>query len=251
MGSRSSTTGYSATPTTATGPTSTGTSRHVGAPEVRHHPSAHHGRRPGPARQRRASILAGVGVSRLLRRRCCITGPTVPGATGTATSTASKPTPAPRRNAASRRGKPAKTGFPIRRRRDASTARDRLHAQPGADDRRIVSGQGPSSAVAMGRRMVPGSTRGRRHGQQPARVAVVRGCGTDAAPYFRVFNPTTQGEKFDPSGDYIRRWVPELRDGRRRPTLLRKGERPQGYPAPIVDHRAERAEALRRYRSLS
>jgi deoxyribodipyrimidine photo-lyase len=73
------------------------------------------------------------------------------------------------------------------------------------------------------------------------------GCGTDAAPYFRVFNPTTQAEKFDPSGDYVRRWVPELRACS--DALLRKGERPQGYPAPIVDHRAERAEALRRYRS--
>jgi deoxyribodipyrimidine photo-lyase len=75
------------------------------------------------------------------------------------------------------------------------------------------------------------------------------GCGTDAAPYFRVFNPTTQGGKFDPSGDYIRRWVPELRGAD--DATLQKGERPQGYPAPIVDHRAERAEALRRYQSLS
>jgi deoxyribodipyrimidine photo-lyase len=74
------------------------------------------------------------------------------------------------------------------------------------------------------------------------------GCGTDAAPYFRVFNPAAQGEKFDPSGDYVRRWVPELADAD--DPLLRKGERPQGYPAPIVDHRAERAEALRRYQSL-
>ena len=80
------------------------------------------------------------------------------------------------------------------------------------------------------------------------------GCGTDAAPYFRVFNPAKQGEKFDPSGDYIRRWVPELsalediRDIRDiRPP---KGTRPSGYPAPIVDHGSERAEALRRYRRL-
>lgn len=73
------------------------------------------------------------------------------------------------------------------------------------------------------------------------------GCGTDAAPYFRIFNPTTQGEKFDPSGDYIRRWVPELRDA----DASGKGERPQQYPAPIVDHRAERAEALRRYQELA
>ena len=39
----------------------------------------------------------------------------------------------------------------------------------------------------------------------------VAGTGRDAAPYFRVFNPVTQGEKFDPDGDYVRRWVPELR----------------------------------------
>ena len=38
----------------------------------------------------------------------------------------------------------------------------------------------------------------------------VAGCGADAAPYFRIFNPVNQGEKFDPDGDYVRRWVPEL-----------------------------------------
>jgi deoxyribodipyrimidine photo-lyase len=75
----------------------------------------------------------------------------------------------------------------------------------------------------------------------------------DFAPYGvrrdeRVFNPSTQGERSDPAGDYIRRWVPVLRavdDAH-----LRKGERPQGYPAPIVDHGAERADALRRYQSI-
>lgn len=71
------------------------------------------------------------------------------------------------------------------------------------------------------------------------------GSGTDAAPYFRVFNPTTQGEKFDPAGDYVRRWVPELADVN--DVHLKSDHRPPGYPAPIVDHRQERAEALRRY----
>ncbi|MBU3750369.1 MAG: deoxyribodipyrimidine photo-lyase [Mycobacterium sp.] len=71
------------------------------------------------------------------------------------------------------------------------------------------------------------------------------GTGTDAAPYFRVFNPTAQGEKFDPAGDYVRRWVPELADTPDPHRL--KGGRPAGYPEPIVDHAAERIEALRRY----
>jgi len=74
------------------------------------------------------------------------------------------------------------------------------------------------------------------------------GTGTDAAPYFRVFNPTSQALKFDADGAYVRRWVPELAhldvpDLHDPPPLLR----PAGYPAPMVDHGAERAEALRRY----
>jgi deoxyribodipyrimidine photo-lyase len=91
--------------------------------------------------------------------------------------------------------------------------------------------------------LVDGDMASNQHGWQWS-----AGCGTDAAPYFRVFNPTTQGEKFDPAGDYIRRWVPELRDAD--DVHLKKGQRPSGYPQPIVDHSAERTEALRRYQSL-
>jgi deoxyribodipyrimidine photo-lyase len=91
--------------------------------------------------------------------------------------------------------------------------------------------------------LVDGDMANNQHGWQWC-----AGCGTDAAPYFRVFNPTTQGEKFDPSGDYIRRWVPELRSAD--DVHLRRGERPDAYPAPIVDHAAERTEALQRYQSI-
>jgi deoxyribodipyrimidine photo-lyase len=77
----------------------------------------------------------------------------------------------------------------------------------------------------------------------------VAGTGTDASPYFRVFNPVTQGEKFDPDGDYVRRWVPELAHlpGRKvhQPWRVEGGHR-GGYPEPVVDHAEERAEALRR-----
>ena len=77
----------------------------------------------------------------------------------------------------------------------------------------------------------------------------VAGCGTDASPYFRVFNPTTQGRKFDPDGVYVKRWVPELREVDAKhvhePEAAPDGL-PEGYPAPIVDHREERAEALAR-----
>jgi deoxyribodipyrimidine photo-lyase len=91
--------------------------------------------------------------------------------------------------------------------------------------------------------LVDGDMSNNQHGWQWA-----AGCGTDAAPYFRVFNPTTQGAKFDPDGDYVRRWVPELADVKKVHDL--GDERPKGYPAPIVDHKRERQEALRRYNQL-
>lgn len=81
----------------------------------------------------------------------------------------------------------------------------------------------------------------------------VAGSGVDAVPFFRIFNPIRQGERFDPNGDYVRRYVPELRGipGARvhRPWLLPGGP-PAGYPMPIVDHPHERREALRRYSAV-
>lgn len=83
------------------------------------------------------------------------------------------------------------------------------------------------------------------------------GCGCDAQPYFRIFNPVTQGEKFDPEGDYVRRWVPELARLPARyihapwaapgETLEAAGVRlDQDYPRPVVDHRQARERFLSR-----
>lgn len=80
----------------------------------------------------------------------------------------------------------------------------------------------------------------------------VAGCGTDAAPYFRIFNPVTQGQRYDPDGEYIRRWIPELRgiEGRKIHEPWTLDSPPEDYPAPMVDHAAERRESLRRYESV-
>ena len=78
----------------------------------------------------------------------------------------------------------------------------------------------------------------------------VAGTGTDAAPYFRIFNPVTQGLKFDPAGDYVRRFVPELRhlDGAAAQEPWRWDDGYAcGYPERIVDHAAARGDALARY----
>ena len=79
------------------------------------------------------------------------------------------------------------------------------------------------------------------------------GCGTDASPYFRIFNPISQGLKFDPNGDYVRRFVPELAHIQgaavHEPWLLIDGLA-KGYPAPIVDHSVEREESLARLAEL-
>ncbi|GAA1424250.1 deoxyribodipyrimidine photo-lyase [Agrococcus citreus] len=75
------------------------------------------------------------------------------------------------------------------------------------------------------------------------------GTGTDAAPYFRVFNPVLQGQKFDPDGDYVRRWVPELAHipgaAVHEPWKAAEGYA-HGYTPRILDHAAERREALDR-----
>ncbi|MCA1779743.1 MAG: DNA photolyase family protein [Xanthomonadaceae bacterium] len=81
------------------------------------------------------------------------------------------------------------------------------------------------------------------------------GCGADAAPYFRIFNPMIQGKKFDPDGHYVRQWLPELRklpnryihepweapDGILRQAGITLGE---DYPRPIIDHKQGRERAL-------
>jgi deoxyribodipyrimidine photo-lyase len=89
----------------------------------------------------------------------------------------------------------------------------------------------------------------------------IAGCGADAAPYFRIFNPVAQGEKFDPEGRYVRRWVPELarlpdslihKPWTAPPLLLSGSSIRLGstYPAPIVDHALARQRALDAYASL-
>lgn len=87
------------------------------------------------------------------------------------------------------------------------------------------------------------------------------GCGADAAPYFRVFSPVLQSEKFDPEGTYIKRWVPELAN-LPKPWFHRPWDAPaellkahgvelgKNYPKPIVDHSIARQRALEAFKSL-
>jgi deoxyribodipyrimidine photo-lyase len=87
------------------------------------------------------------------------------------------------------------------------------------------------------------------------------GTGTDAQPYFRIFNPTSQGERFDPEGAYVRRYVPELANVPNRyihaPHLMAPADQLRAdirvgrdYPAPIVDHKERRERALALYKAV-
>ena len=82
----------------------------------------------------------------------------------------------------------------------------------------------------------------------------VAGCGADAAPYYRIFNPTRQSEKFDGTAEYIRRWVPELAAlGNKEihaPSQANLVEKNISYPLPCVDHKQAREAALVRYQSI-
>jgi deoxyribodipyrimidine photo-lyase len=75
--------------------------------------------------------------------------------------------------------------------------------------------------------LIDGDIASNNHGWQWA-----AGTGTDAAPYFRVFNPTLQQERYDPTGEYVGRWVPDL-------------------VMPMLDHKVERDEALRRLKAVA
>ena len=89
----------------------------------------------------------------------------------------------------------------------------------------------------------------------------VAGSGADAAPYFRIFNPVTQGEKFDKQGEYVRRWVPEIAELPDKylhtpweaPTAILEGAGVvlgEQYPEPIVDHKQARQGALDAYDTI-
>jgi len=96
--------------------------------------------------------------------------------------------------------------------------------------------------------LIDGDIASNQHGWQ-----WTAGTGTDAAPFHRIFNPTLQAERFDPNGEYIKKYVPELRDVPA-PDCLRPQEGTllgaMDYVPPIVDHGVERAEALARLAEL-
>jgi deoxyribodipyrimidine photo-lyase len=89
-------------------------------------------------------------------------------------------------------------------------------------------------------------------GNNAANWQWVAGCGTDAAPYFRIFNPVLQGKKFDANGHYVRRWLPELANvpDKFLHDPWNSPNPPAGYPAPIVDHAAARERALAAFRQI-
>jgi deoxyribodipyrimidine photo-lyase len=90
----------------------------------------------------------------------------------------------------------------------------------------------------------------------------VAGSGADASPFFRIFNPMVQGDKFDPQGEYVRRWCPELKNlpdkhihapfAAGTDALAAAGVTlGRDYPKPIVDHAEARAAALAAYRKIT
>jgi deoxyribodipyrimidine photo-lyase len=85
----------------------------------------------------------------------------------------------------------------------------------------------------------------------------VAGCGADAAPYFRIFNPILQGEKFDKEGEYVKKWVPELKNISKKfihkPWELEDEKNfklGKDYPLPIVDHVEARTKALNAFKKI-
>ena len=86
----------------------------------------------------------------------------------------------------------------------------------------------------------------------------VAGCGADAAPYFRIFNPILQGERFDSLGNYVKKWIPELSDVPRKfihkpwelDIKIKNFELGKTYPKPIVIHEEARNAALKAFQKI-
>jgi deoxyribodipyrimidine photo-lyase len=145
-----------------------------------------------------------------------------------------------------------RTGFPIvdagmRQLRESGWMHNRVRMITASFWTKDLHAWWPPAARHFLDHLLDGDLASNSHGWQ-----WVAGTGTDAAPYFRVFNPVTQGKRFDPDGAYVRRWVPELRHlagaAAHEPWRHDDGYA-HGYPTRLVDHDEERKEALDRYRA--
>ena len=152
--------------------------------------------------------------------------------------------------------------LPNRRCRHAPARRVGLDAQPGPYDHCVVPREGSPDRLATRRTPLPAPAFRRRTFPERWQLAVGRRDRPDAAPYFRIFNPWSQSRKFDASGDYIRRWVPELagldattihEPAAAAPLDLAAAGVVLGdtYPEPIVDHALPETEPWLRTRPRS
>ena len=203
---------------------------HVGAPEVGRDPPAHAAGRPRPAdaaRRTRCSARSWPGGSST--PTCCSARPETareylrPEFAAMPYDDRRRPT---QRFEAWREGR---TGFPFVDAGMRQLLARGLDAQPGADGRRDLPRQGPAPAVAARRAVVHAVAARRRPRQQPARLAVDGGLRHRRGAVLPGVQPAPQGRKFDPDGDYVRRWVEELADPRAVPT---RTSRTGGYAAP-------------------
>ncbi|MFS3130026.1 cryptochrome/photolyase family protein [Nocardioides sp. Bht2] len=143
-----------------------------------------------------------------------------------------------------------RTGFPIvdagmRQLRETGWMHNRVRMVVGSFLVKDLHVWWPVGARHFLDQLIDGDVAANNHGWQ-----WVAGTGTDASPYFRVFNPVSQGKRFDPDGSYVRRWVPELAHltGKAAHEPWRHDDGyAHGYPEQIVDHDEERREALARY----
>ena len=196
----------------------------------------------------RGDLPQGAGLAGVLRRRALRTAPR-PRASTSARSSRGWPTTS--RATQLEAWRQGRTGFPIV---DAGMRQLRATGWMHNRVRMIVASflvkdlhlEWQHGARHFMHWLVDGDLASNQHGWQ-----WTAGCGTDAAPFFRVFNPTSQGRKFDPDGAYVRRWVPSsptVEPTRTSPT--RTPGDVVGYPAPVVDHAEERREALDRWERI-